>query len=125
MRSLVAAATLVLVLSGSAGAVPFVRRRPPVPIDAATFAQLVEATKAEAFPDGKLAQIRNVAAGRRYLFTGPQIVTLLELFTFWYDRVEALRLTSPSDAQNAAAVLRYFEPAPGLARSEARRILGL
>lgn len=97
--------------------------RPPRPVDAATFDQLLEAVRAEPFTDGKLERVRAVAGGKRYVFTSGQVTALLDAFTYWTDRLEALRLLPVIDRDNAAAVARYFAPAPATTRSEAARIL--
>lgn len=124
MRTLVAAIMLTGVAT-TALAVPHVQPRPPRPIDAATFVQLVDAVKRESFVDGKLEHLRSVAGGKRYLFTGGQVIALLDAFTFWTDRIEALRLLPVLDRNNATIVARYFNSAPPITRTEARRILSL
>lgn len=122
MRAL--AALLLVVAAADAVATPYVQPRPPRPIPADVFAQLVDAVKAEDFPDGKIERLRAVSGGKLYLFTSSQAITILELFTFWTDRVTALRLLPLVDGKHAAAVLRYFDAAPEVVRSEARAILG-
>ena len=121
----VLAAVLVFSIATSALAVPYVLPpRPPRPIPADVFAQLVDAMKAESFPDGKLERLRTVAGGKRYLLDGAQAITVLDLFAFWNDRLAALRLLSFVDGASAHAVRRYFAAAPDTVRSEAERILG-
>lgn len=123
MRALVA--VLFAVAVGNASAAPYVRPRPPRPITAAELARLVEAVKAESFTDGKLEQVRRAGGGRYFLFTGAQAISVLQLFEFWADRLSALRLLPITGGEDAnAAVLRYFDAAPGVLRDEARRILG-
>lgn len=122
MRPLFAA--LLLAVAADASAMPYVQPRPPRPIPADVFAQLVDAMTAESFPDGKLEKLRAVAGGKRYLFDGGQAISVLHLFSFWNDRLAALRLLPLVDAASARAVRRYFESAPDGYRSEAQRILG-
>lgn len=98
---------------------------PPRLIDPVTFDQLLGAVKAEPFADGKLERISAVAGGRGYLFTSGQVVELLDAFTFWIDRLAALRLLPLIDYNHALAVLGYFDPAPATIRSEAKRVLDL
>jgi hypothetical protein len=117
------AAALLLLFATHALATPARPFRPPRVIDPTALGHLVDAIKAETFTDGKIGRLREVAGGRAYLFTGSQTLTLLPLFTYWTDRVEALRLLSLADPQEAPRVLRYFDPAPELLRSEARTIL--
>lgn len=99
--------------------------RPPRPIDPVTFDQLLGAVNAEPFADGKLKRISAVAGGKSYLFTSGQVVALLASFTFWIERLAALRLLPLIDYNHALAVLRYFDDAPAIIRSEAKRALGL
>ncbi len=99
------------------------RTRSPTPIDAETFQRLWTAVQAEPFADGKLEQLRAVAGGNRYTFAGPQAVALLRGFNFWSDRLQALRLLPVVNFDEAGAVVAYFDSAPALLRSEARRIL--
>lgn len=117
------ATALLLSVAADTLAMPYVRPRPPRAIPAAVFAELVDTMKAEAFPDAKLERLRAVSGGKLYLFTSGQSITILEFLTFWNDRVTALRLLPPVDAQHAAAVLRYFDAAPATLRSEAGDIL--
>jgi hypothetical protein len=81
--------------------------------------------RSEPFTDGKLERVRAVAGGRAYVFTGGQVVALLDAFVYWNDRLQALRLLPVVDAGNAEIVRRYFEPAPTTIYSEAERVLGL
>lgn len=97
---------------------------PPRLISRSAFNRLLTAVKAEPFTDGKLQQVSAVAAGKRYVFTCGQVVTLLGAFDFWTDRLDALRLTPVVDHDNASVVLRYFDDAPATMRTEAQRILG-
>jgi hypothetical protein len=115
----------VFCVSTSAGARPWPRPRPPRLLDAASFDRLLNDVRAEPFPDGKLERIRAVAGGKMFVFTGGQVVALLDTFTFWRDRLDALRLLPLVDASNAEIVRRYFEAAPPLYSSEAARVLGL
>lgn len=115
---------LLLIVAADATAMPYVQPRPPRPIPADVFAQLFDAMKGESFPDGKLEKLRAITGGKRYLFDSGQAITVLGLFSFWNDRLEALRLLPLVDAASARAVRRYFEPAPDAYRSEAQRILG-
>ena len=117
------AVALCLSAVTQAWAAPYRKLRPPERIDATTFSQLVDAVKAERFSDDKLGRLREVAGGRSYLFSGAQVLTLLPLFVYWLDRTAALRLLPLADREDAPAVLRYFEPAPALVRSEVRTLL--
>jgi hypothetical protein len=122
MRPIVA--VLLVAVAADAIAMPYVQPRPPRPVPAEVFAQLVDAMRGESFPDGKLERLRAVSGGKRYLFDSGQAITVLDLFAFWNDRLEALRLLPLVDAASARAVRRYFESAPDAYRSEAQRILG-
>src|SRR5438874_1461132 len=121
MRALFAAAVIVLSLHAAVAA-PWVRSRPPRPIDAPTFACLLDALAREHFTDDKLARIRAIAPVGSFVFDATQTIAVLERFSFWLDRAEALRLLPLVDRPNAVAVLDYFAPAPELTRSEAQRI---
>ena len=97
---------------------------PPRPIHPAVFARLLEAVRAEPFTDAKLGRLREVEGGRAWLLDAAQASQLLDAFDFWSDRLEALRLMPLVDAAvAAAAVLRFFDPAPDSIRRDAERVL--
>jgi hypothetical protein len=123
MRAVVLAIGVV-VLAGSANAsAPSWRRPPPLrPIDGAAFAELLQSLKAEPFPDGKLSSLRATTA-KRYTLTCAQLVTVLDTFQFWGDRVDAVRLVVLDDPAHVDLVLRYFDDAPYFARRDARSAL--
>jgi hypothetical protein len=116
---------LALVFCLRLDARPWPRPRAPQLIDPATFERLIRDVRSEPFTDGKLGRLRNVAGGGVYVFAGGQVISLLDAFTFWDDRLQALRLLPLVDADNALIVCHYFEQAPELVRSAAARILGL
>jgi hypothetical protein len=118
-------ACFVSMLSAPSGARPWPRPHPPRLLEPAAFDRLLSDVRSEPFTDGKLERVRAVAGGRVYVFTGGQVVALLESFTFWADRLQALRLLPNVDTDNAELVRRYFESAPTLIYTEAGRVLGL
>jgi hypothetical protein len=117
-----AIATALIVCLASSFALGYPRARPR-PIDPTTFTHLIEAIKSEQFADAKLERLRGVAGGKIYLFSTGQMLTVLDLFEFWTERLDALRLLPPIDGKHAAATVRYFDQAPDTIRSEARRVL--
>lgn len=112
----------LLASTASAGTpYPYPHPHPRRPTDAATFDALLAAVTAEAFADGKIAQIRAVAS--EHAFSGGQVVSLLATFEFWIERLDALRATPLTDRAGANAVQRYFSGAPATIQTEARQIL--
>ncbi len=111
--------------TGHVDAMPPAYPHPPRLIDAATFDRLLGDVRSEPPTDGKLERVRAIASGRAYVFTGGQVVALLDAFTFWIDRVQALGLLPLVDGGQAARDCRYFDPAPATIRADATRILGL
>jgi len=116
-------AVLAFALVGHAFAAGRTRHVEPTPIDAAAFEQLVGALKSESFAGGKLDYLRAIHG--LYLFNGAQATEVLGTFDFWNDRLDGLRLILPANSATVGAILRYFEAAPDLYKSEARRILRL
>jgi hypothetical protein len=125
MRRWILLVSLLLGAAPRLEAVPWSNMHRPRLIDPTTFDRLLREVRAEPFADGKLERVRVVAGGRVYLFTSGQAIALFDAFAFWDDRLQALRLLPLVDASNAAAVCRYFEPAPPTVRAEAARVLGL
>ena len=116
---------LVFCVSSPADARPWPRPRPPRLVDESTFDRLLDEVRSEPFTDGKLERVRAVAGGKVYVFTGAQVVALLDAFVYWNDRLQALRLLPLVDAGNAEIVRRQFEAAPTTISAEAERVLGL
>ncbi len=116
-------ALIALLLWADVHALPASLPRPPRLIDEQTFARLCAAVAAEPSSDGKLELVRAVAAGWRYLFTARHATPLLDAFTFWSDRVAALRLLPLASREEAARLRSYFDAAPEPHRAEARHVL--
>lgn len=125
VRRAIAAGLLLAAMGSTAQAQYDGWPAPPRPISAAAFQRLLAAVKAESFSDGKPQQVRAVAAGKRYLFAGGQVIAVLDAFGYWTDRLEALRLLPLVDRAGATAVKQSFDAAPATIRSEAGRILGV
>jgi len=81
----------------------------PEPMNSAELRELKNALKSEAFESGKVALLKD--ASKNYYFTSDQVGTLLDLFEFDNDKVEAAATCYPRvvDKENFFVVYSHFE----------------